>query len=62
MAGAMYMPFVALFPLTWLGVLSSTGLIAIGHVLMLFAMAAVMLWRREEYAGAEEGHARAHQS
>ena len=54
MAGAMYMPFVALFPLTWLGVLSSTGLIAIGHVLMLFAMAAVMLWRRDEYAGNED--------
>jgi len=27
---------------------------ALGHVLMLFAMAAVMLWRRDEYAGNED--------
>jgi hypothetical protein len=44
MAVAMYLPFVALF------VLSPTGLMVLGHVLMLFAMAAVMWRRREEYA------------
>ena len=51
MAAAMYLPFVVLFPPLWLGALSATGLIALGHVLMLFAMAAVMLRRRDEYTG-----------
>jgi hypothetical protein len=51
MTVAMYVPFVVLFPPPWLGVLSATGLMVPGHVLMLFAMAAVMLWRRDEYAG-----------
>jgi hypothetical protein len=50
MAVAMYLPFVALFVPLWLGVLSPTGLIVLGHVLMLFAMAAVMWRRRDEYA------------
>jgi hypothetical protein len=51
MAVAMYLPFVALFLPLWLGVLSPTGLIILGHVLMLFAMAGVMWRRRDEYAG-----------
>jgi hypothetical protein len=50
MAVAMYLPFVALFVPLWLGVLSPTGLTVLGHVLMLFAMAAVMWRRRDEYA------------
>jgi len=50
MAVAMYLPFVALFAPLWLGVLSPTGLMVLGHVLMLFAMAAVMWRRRDEYA------------
>ena len=50
MAVAMYLPFVALFLPLWLGVLSPTGLMVLGHVLMLFAMAAVMWLRRDEYA------------
>ena len=50
MAVAMYLPFVALFVPLWLGVLSPTGLMVLGHVLMLFAMAAVMWRRRDEYA------------
>jgi hypothetical protein len=49
-AVAMYLPFVALFVPLWLGVLSPTGLMVLGHVLMLFAMAAVMWRRRDEYA------------
>jgi hypothetical protein len=49
MAVAMYAPFMVLFPPLWLGVLSVTGLMVLGHVLMLFAMAAVMLRRRDEY-------------
>jgi hypothetical protein len=49
MAVAMYAPFMVLFPPLWLGVLSVTGLMVLGHVLMLFAIAAVMLRRRDEY-------------
>jgi hypothetical protein len=49
MAVAMYAPFLVLFPLLWLGVLSATGLMVLGHVLMLFAIAAAMLRRRDEY-------------
>jgi hypothetical protein len=49
MAVAMYAPFMVLFPPLWLGVLSATGLMVLGHVLMLFAIAAAMLRRRDEY-------------
>lgn len=51
MAAAMYLPFLALFPPLWLGVLSPGGLMLWGHVLMLPAMAAAMLWRLPEYTG-----------
>ena len=49
---AMYLAFVVLFPLYWVGALSEQGLIVIAHVLMLPAMALAMLHRREEYVGA----------
>jgi hypothetical protein len=49
MALAMNLAFVVLFPLHWLGQLSMDGLILLGHVLMLPAMATAMLGRREEY-------------
>ena len=49
MAVAMYAPFVVLFPPLWLGVLSATGLMVLGHVLMLLAIATAMLRRRDEY-------------
>ena len=49
MAVAMYAPFLVLFPPLWLGVLSATGLMILGHVLMLLAIAAAMLRRRDEY-------------
>jgi hypothetical protein len=51
MAVAMYGSFVVLFPPLWLGLLSATGLMVLGHVLMLLAMAAVLLRRRTEYSG-----------
>ena len=50
MAVAMYAPFLVLFPPLWLGVLSASGLMALGHVLMLFAMAGAMALRPHEYA------------
>jgi hypothetical protein len=49
MAVAMYAPFLVLFPPLWLGVLSASGLMALGHVLMLFTIAAAMLRRRHEH-------------
>jgi hypothetical protein len=49
MAVVMYAPFLVLFPPLWLGVLSVTGLMVLGHVLMLVAIAAAMLRRRDEY-------------
>jgi hypothetical protein len=51
MAIAMYLAFVVLFPLLWLSVLSAAELMVLGHVLMLVAMAAAMLRRRDEYTG-----------
>jgi hypothetical protein len=51
MAAAMYLPFVAFFPLLWLDLLSATGLMVAGHVLMVPAMTAAMLWRVDEYTG-----------
>jgi hypothetical protein len=50
MAGAMYAPFLVLFPPLWLGVLSASGLMALGHVLMLFTIAAAMLRRRDQHS------------
>jgi hypothetical protein len=50
MAVAMYAPFVVLFPPLWLGVLSATGLMVLGHVLMLLTIAAAMVRRRDEYS------------
>jgi flagellar biosynthetic protein FliP len=49
MALAMYLSFVVLFPLLWVGVLSEGWLIVLGHVLMLPAMALAMLLRPHEY-------------
>jgi hypothetical protein len=42
-------PFLVLFPPLWLGVLSVNGLMVLGHVLMLLAIAAAMLRRRDDY-------------
>lgn len=46
---AMYLSFAVLFPPYWLGVLSGGGVMLVGHVLMLPAMAMAMLRRREQY-------------
>lgn len=59
MAAAMYLPFIVLFPPLWLGLLSHGGLMLVGHVLMLGAMAAAMLWRPAEYAGHQHHERRA---
>jgi hypothetical protein len=51
MAAAMYLPFVVLFPPLWAGLVSADTVMVGGHVLMLPAMAAAMLLRRDEYTG-----------
>jgi hypothetical protein len=50
LAVAMYAPFLVLFPPLWLGVLSASELRALGHLLMLLAIAAAMLRRRHQYS------------
>lgn len=49
MDAVMYVAFVVLFPLLWLGLLSDAAMLVVGHVLMLPAMAAVMLRRPHEH-------------
>ncbi|MFD1932492.1 MULTISPECIES: hypothetical protein [Nonomuraea] len=61
MGAAMYVPFLLLLPPFWLGLVSGDTVMIAGHVLMLPAMLAVMLRRREEY-GAHHAHPSAHPS
>jgi hypothetical protein len=51
MAGAMFAPAVALFPLLWLGVIAGESLLVLEHMAMLPLMYLVMLRRRSEYGG-----------
>jgi hypothetical protein len=51
MAGAMFVPALALFPVLWLGAIGGDDLLMLEHVLMLPLMYAVMLRRRFEYGG-----------
>lgn len=53
---AMYLAFVVLFPFHWLGPLPAEGMMLVGHVLMLPAMALAMLHRREDYLGTQCSH------
>lgn len=49
MGVAMFAPFVVLLVPYWAGVLSGSGLLILGHILMLGTMLLAMLWRRDEY-------------
>jgi len=51
MCAAMYVPYLALLVPYALGALSAHGLMMGGHLLMLPAMLAAMLWRRHDYHG-----------
>jgi hypothetical protein len=55
MAGVMFAPAVALFPLLWAGVIAGDSLILLEHVAMLPLMYLVMLRRRNEYGGHAHG-------
>jgi hypothetical protein len=50
MGAAMYLAFVVLFPLVWLGIISGMTMMIVGHVLMLPAMLGAMLLRKAEYS------------
>lgn len=49
MTAAMYLPFVIFFPATVAGAMTGGALMVAGHALMLAAMLAVMLRRRDHY-------------
>ncbi|HEX5997161.1 MAG TPA: hypothetical protein VFY84_18640 [Jiangellales bacterium] len=49
MSAAMYVPFVVLLVPYWLDAISGNALTTAGHLLMLPAMLAAMLWRRNDY-------------
>lgn len=51
MCAAMFAPAVPLFPLLWLGAIDGEALMMLAHVAMFPLMLAVMLRRRDEYAG-----------
>jgi hypothetical protein len=55
MAGAMFAPAIALFPLLWLGVVSGDSLLLLEHLAMFPLMFLVMLRRRGEYGGPSHG-------
>ena len=50
MSAAMYLPFGVFFPATLAGAMTSGTMMVAGHALMLVAMLAVMLWRRDHYS------------
>ncbi|GAA3466145.1 hypothetical protein [Nonomuraea roseola] len=56
MGAAMFVPFLLLLPPYWLGALSGEVVMIAGHVLMLPAMLAAMLWRKDEYTRGHKDH------
>jgi hypothetical protein len=55
MAGAMFAPAVAPFPLLWLGVITGDSLLVLEHLVMFPMMYLVMRRRRAEFGGASHG-------
>ncbi|QFZ19813.1 hypothetical protein [Saccharothrix syringae] len=49
MAAVMFLPFAVLLVPYWLGALSGTAVMVVGHVVMFPLMLAAMLWRRADY-------------
>jgi hypothetical protein len=50
MAASMIVPTVIVIVLHWLGAVSTHGVMAVQHAVMIPAMVGVMLWRYEHYA------------
>jgi hypothetical protein len=59
-AAAMYLPFLVLFIPLRLGLISTTGLVVLGHVLMLAGMAALMLFHSADYTHHGANHGAGH--
>ena len=55
MAGAMFAPAVALFPLLWLGVITGDALLVLEHLAMFPLMYLVMARRWAEFGGSPNG-------
>ena len=55
MAGAMFAPAIALFPLLWLSVITGDSLLVLEHLVMFPLMYLVMRRRRAEYGGSSHG-------
>ncbi|GAA4011515.1 hypothetical protein GCM10022247_37430 [Allokutzneria multivorans] len=49
MSAVMYVPFVIMLAPYWLGLLSGSALMIIGHVVMFPLMLVAMVWRRGDY-------------
>jgi flagellar biosynthetic protein FliP len=47
---SMILPTAGAVALYWLGAIASDGVLIVQHVVMIPAMLAVMLWRREAYS------------
>jgi uncharacterized membrane protein len=56
MSLAMYIPFVAMYPFYWAGLVSEMAIMVVGHVLMVPAMVVAMLFRLDEYTGSHAHH------
>ena len=60
MSAAMYLPFIIFFPAALTGLMTGGAMMVGGHVLMLAAMLAVMLWRRDHYGHPHRARPAAH--
>jgi flagellar biosynthetic protein FliP len=49
MSLAMFVPFVAMYPFYWTGLVSDMAVMMVGHILMVPAMVVAMLFRLDEY-------------
>jgi flagellar biosynthetic protein FliP len=58
MSLAMYVPFVAMYPFYWAGLVSEMAIMIVGHSLMVPAMVVAMLFRLDEYTSAHHHHKR----
>lgn len=59
MSLAMYVPFVAMYPFYFAGLVGSMAIMVVGHVLMVPAMVVAMLFRLKEYTGSHSHHGHA---
>jgi hypothetical protein len=56
MSLAMYVPFVAMYPFYWAGLVGDMGVMMVGHILMVPAMIVAMLFRLDEYTSSHAHH------